>query len=81
MPEKRNMEPKVRKPTLDRTSVPQQLYLAYCYFKVAGRNNITICLDNDVLGHERALYVTFEDIDAFSRLLPISTTCIVVYIR
>lgn len=77
------MEPEVRKTPLDKMSVPPQLYIVYCYSKAIGTagRNIKVCLADDVLGHECTLHVNFEDIDAFSRLQPISTTCIVVYIR
>ncbi|KAL8480037.1 hypothetical protein ACS0TY_026824 [Phlomoides rotata] len=41
---------------------------------------ISIPLDNDVFGHERLLYLNFEDVDPFCRLNPISYTCIAVYL-
>ncbi|KAL8520857.1 hypothetical protein ACS0TY_011419 [Phlomoides rotata] len=41
---------------------------------------ISIPLENDVFGHERLLYLNFEDVIPFCRLNPILYTCIVVYI-
>ncbi|KAL8556068.1 hypothetical protein ACS0TY_003754 [Phlomoides rotata] len=72
----------IKTPSLDSSSVPAQLYMLYCYSKLQSTTSrvISIPLDNDVFGHERLLYLNFEDVDPFCRLNPISYTCIVVYL-
>ncbi|KAL8555895.1 hypothetical protein ACS0TY_003639 [Phlomoides rotata] len=72
----------IKTPSLDSSSVPAQLYMLYCYSKLQSTTSrvISIPLDNDVFGHERLLYLNFEDVDPFCRLNPISYTCIAVYL-
>ncbi|KAL8535406.1 hypothetical protein ACS0TY_011157 [Phlomoides rotata] len=69
---------KIKTSSLDSLSVPSQLYMLYCYSKLQCTTSgvISIPLDNDVFGHERLLYLNFEDVDSFCRLNPISYTCI-----
>nr|GMD22314.1 putative Ulp1 protease family catalytic domain, putative transposase, Ptta/En/Spm, plant [Ipomoea batatas] len=71
-----------KKLELNSSSMPKSLWLLYCYYKRALDNGETIkvILDFDVFGETCTLYVNEEDVTPFCQLMPISYTCIGVYI-
>ncbi|XP_019197711.1 PREDICTED: uncharacterized protein LOC109191528 [Ipomoea nil] len=72
----------VKKLELNSSSMPKSLWLLYCYYKRALGNgeSLQILLDNNVFGEECTLFVHDEDVTPFCQLMPISYTCIAVYI-
>nr|GMD03621.1 putative Ulp1 protease family catalytic domain, putative transposase, Ptta/En/Spm, plant [Ipomoea batatas] len=67
---------------LNSSSMPKSLWLLYCYFKRAldDGDTIKVILDFNVFGETCTLYVNVEDVTPFCQLMPISYTCIGVYI-
>ncbi|XP_019158304.1 PREDICTED: uncharacterized protein LOC109155027 [Ipomoea nil] len=72
----------VKKLELNSSSMPKSLWLLYCHYKRALGNgeSLQILLDNNVFGEECTLYVHDEVVIPFCQLMPISYTCIAVYI-
>nr|GMD09493.1 putative Ulp1 protease family catalytic domain, putative transposase, Ptta/En/Spm, plant [Ipomoea batatas] len=71
-----------KKLELNSSSMPKSLWLLYCYYKRAldNRETIKVILDFDVFGETCTLYVNEEDVNPFCQLMPISYTCIGMYI-
>nr|GMD84512.1 putative Ulp1 protease family catalytic domain-containing protein [Ipomoea batatas] len=71
-----------KKLELNSSSMPKSLWLLYCYYKRAldHGETIKVILDFDVFGETCTLYVNEEDVTPFCQLMPISYTCIGVYI-
>nr|GMC99464.1 uncharacterized protein LOC109166346 [Ipomoea batatas] len=67
---------------LNSSSMPKSLWLLYCYYKRAldDGDTIKVILDFNVFGETCTLYVNVEDVTPFCQLMPISYTCIGVYI-
>ncbi|XP_019170859.1 PREDICTED: uncharacterized protein LOC109175436 [Ipomoea nil] len=79
---KKKPSKEVKKLELNSSSMPKSLWLLYCYYKRALGNgeSLKIVLDENVFGEECTLYVHDEDVTPFCQLMPISYTCIAVYI-